>query len=229
MKDEDDPNRDPGTSPPNPRSSGEVSRRDFLKIGGVAATVPLVGEKLVWAAGARVPVYGPGKVPVTLTVNGKTYRADLEPRVTLLDALRDNFDLTGSKRVCDRGTCGACTVLLDHRAVYSCSVLAIESQRHQITTIEGLGDPERLHPVQKAFWDNDAQQCGFCTPGFVVATKALLDRNPRPTPEQVRKGLCGNLCRCGTYVGVRAAALQAAGAAGPAPPHAAREGGRRNG
>ncbi len=226
MNDEDDGNPERG-SPPDSKSSGDVSRRDFLKIGGIAATVPLVGERVVRAAGARVRVFGPGKVPVTLTINGKPYRADLEPRVTLLDALRETFDLTGAKRVCDRGTCGACTVLLGDRTVYSCSMLAIDAQRHNITTVEGLGDPERLHPVQKAFWDNDAQQCGFCTPGFVIATKALLDRNPNPTPEQVCKGLCGNLCRCGTYIGLRAAALQAAGSA--ARPHGARQGGGGNG
>ena len=192
-------------------SSGGVSRREFLKIGGMAASVPLVAPKFVRAAGTDVPVHGPGKTPVSLTINGKAYKADLEPRVTLLDALRDHFDLTGAKRVCDRGTCGACTVLLDGKAVYACSMLAIAAQGRKITTVEGLGDPDRMHPVQKAFWDNDAQQCGFCTPGFVVATKAFLDRNPNPTPEQVRKGICGNLCRCGTYVGVRAAALQAGG------------------
>lgn len=196
-------------------NSGKVSRRDFLKIGGIAASVPLVGEKLVLAAGEKVPVFGPGKVPVSLTVNGRVLRAELEPRVTLLDALRDVFDLTGAKRVCDRGTCGACTVLLDGKAVYSCSLLAIEAQRHKITTVEGLGNPDNLHPVQKAFWDNDAQQCGFCTPGFVVATKAFLDRHPSPDAEQLAKGLCGNLCRCGTYVGVRAAALQLARGAPP--------------
>ncbi|HEX9149283.1 MAG TPA: (2Fe-2S)-binding protein [Thermoanaerobaculia bacterium] len=211
-------------------SSGKVSRRDFLKIGGIAATVPLVGEKLVLAAGAKVPVFGPGKVPVSLTVNGKVLRANLEPRVTLLDALRDHFDLTGAKRVCDRGTCGACTVLVDGKPVYSCSILAIEAQRRAITTVEGLGTPDNLHPVQRAFWDNDAQQCGFCTPGFVVATKALLDRHPNPTAEQIENGLCGNLCRCGTYVGVRAAALQAAGARGaPAPSGALHRGGRHDG
>ncbi len=211
-------------------SPSDVSRRDFLKIGGIAATVPLVGGKLAGAAGADAAVLGPGKVPVTLTVNGKTYNAQLEPRVTLLDALRDTFDLTGAKRVCDRGTCGACTVLLNGKAVYSCSLLALEAQRHRITTVEGLGDPDHLDPVQKAFWDNDAQQCGFCTPGFVVATWALLDSNPKPTPEQIKKGLCGNLCRCGTYVGVRAAALQAAGGSGaPARPGAAGQGGGRNG
>lgn len=197
----------------------------------MAASVPLVAPTFVRAAGTDVPVHGPGKTPVALTINGKSYKADLEPRVTLLDALRNHFDLTGAKRVCDRGTCGACTVLLDGKAVYACSVLAIAAQGHQITTVEGLGDPERMHPVQKAFWDNDAQQCGFCTPGFVVATKAFLDRNPRPTPDQVRKGLCGNLCRCGTYVGVRAAALQAAGAGSSKAERGAvaEEGGRRNG
>ena len=173
---------------------------------------------------------GPDAIPLVLRVNGQDCPLVIEPRVTLLDALRNSFDLTGAKRVCDRGVCGSCTVLIDGKAVYSCAVLAIEAQRHEITTVEGLGDPDRLHPVQKAFWDNDAQQCGFCTPGFVVATKAFLDRNPNPTPEQVRKGLCGNLCRCGTYVGVRAAALQAAGAGGsPTRGAAAGEGGRRNG
>jgi len=210
--------------------SAEVSRRDFLKIGGIAATIPLVGEKLVSAAGEKVLLLGPGKVPVSLTVNGTTYRAQLEPRVTLLDALRDSFDLTGAKRVCDRGTCGACTVLVENKTVYSCSMLAIEAQGRPITTVEGLGDPDRLHPVQKAFWDNDAQQCGFCTPGFVVATKALLDRHPNPTAEQISKGLCGNLCRCGTYVGVRAAASQAAGSgASPGRRSGLDEGARRDG
>ena len=230
MSDEDRPKPEQGSQTPSVVSpAGEVSRRDFLKIGGIAATIPLAGQRLVFAAGEKVPIFGPGKTPVSLTVNGRLYRAQLEPRVTLLDALRDSFDLTGAKRVCDRGTCGACTVLVDKKAVYSCSMLAIEAQGRQITTVEGLGDPERLHPVQKAFWDNDAQQCGFCTPGFVVATAAFLDRHPNPTPEQVRKGLCGNLCRCGTYVGVRAAALQAAGAGAGAPRQGAREKGGRNG
>ena len=123
-------------------------------------------------------------------MNGKKLNAQLEPRVTLLDALRDQFELTGAKRVCDRGTCGACTVLLDGKAVYSCSVLAIDAQGHQITTVEGLGEPGKLHPIQQAFVDNDAQQCGFCTPGFVVATKAFLDQHPNPTPgaDQARAG-----------------------------------------
>src|SRR5262245_54793902 len=192
-------------------SSGSgVSRRDFLKISGVTAAVPLVSQASALALAEEQGIQGPGKVPVSLNVNGKKLSAQLEPRVTLLDALRDQFDLTGAKRVCDRGTCGACTVLMDGKAVYSCSVLAIDAQSHPITTVEGLSEPGKLHPVQQAFVDNDAQQCGFCTPGFVVATKAFLDRHPNPTPEQVKHGLGGNFCRCGTYAGVRAAVTQAA-------------------
>jgi xanthine dehydrogenase YagT iron-sulfur-binding subunit len=135
---------------------------------------------------------------------------DVEPRVTLLDALRNELDITGAKRVCDRTTCGACTVIMDGKSVYSCSVLAIDAQGKEITTVEGLAKDAQLHPVQQAFVDNDGQQCGYCTPGFVVACKAFLDKNPNPTIEQVRKGLGGNLCRCGTYVGVTHAVLQAA-------------------
>ena len=196
---------------PKKDSSSGVSRRDFLKISGVSAAAPLVSQIGALAmTESGVAAQGPGKVPVTLNVNGKKLSAQLEPRVTLLDALRDQFDLTGAKRVCDRGTCGACTVLMDNKAVYSCSILAIDAQNHQLTTVEGLGEPARLHPIQQAFVDNDAQQCGFCTPGFVVATKAFLDQHPNPTPEQIRHGLGGNFCRCGTYAGIRAAVMQAA-------------------
>jgi xanthine dehydrogenase YagT iron-sulfur-binding subunit len=187
-----------------------VSRRDFLKISGVTAAVPLVSQASALAVADEARELGPGKVPVTLTVNGKKLNAQLEPRVTLLDALRDRFNLTGAKRVCDRGTCGACTVLMDGKAVYSCSVLAIDAQGQAITTVEGLGEPGKLHPIQQAFVDNDAQQCGFCTPGFVMATKAMLDQHPNPTPEQVKQLLGGNFCRCGTYAGMRAAVAQAA-------------------
>jgi xanthine dehydrogenase YagT iron-sulfur-binding subunit len=184
-------------------------------------TVPLVlGPRVVRAAGADVKVFGPGKVPITLTVNGKAMKAEVEPRVTLLDALRNEVDVTGPKRVCDRATCGACTVIIDGKPTYSCTVLAIEAQGRAITTAEGLMQGDKLHPIQQAFIDNDAQQCGFCTPGFVVACKAFLDKHPNPTPEQVQKGLGGNLCRCGTYIGVRAAVLQAANQ---------QKGGRRNG
>jgi xanthine dehydrogenase YagT iron-sulfur-binding subunit len=143
-------------------------------------------------------------------VNGKVYKAELEPRVTLLDALRDQFDLTGAKRVCDRAECGACTVLLDNKTVYACAVLAIEAQHKSITTVESLVQQGSLHPVQQAFIDNDASQCGFCTPGFVVACKALLDAHPHPTVDEIRRGLSGNLCRCGTYAGIRQAVAQLA-------------------
>jgi len=211
----DDPLKEPrkprkSTKPASESSSG-VSRRDFLKISGVTAAAPLVAQASALALAEAEPAsQGPGQVPVTLTVNGKRLSAQLEPRVTLLDALRDQFELTGAKRVCDRGTCGACTVLLDGKPVYSCSQFAIDVQGREITTVEGLGEPGKLHPVQQAFVDNDAQQCGFCTPGFVVATKAFLDQHPNPTPEQIKHGLGGNFCRCGTYAGIRAAVMQVA-------------------
>ena len=185
--------------------SAGVSRREFLKISGIAAaSMPLIaGPAVLKVAGEDVAIHGPDKTPITLNVNGKNYSAQIEPRVTLLDALRQDFEITGPKRVCDRGACGACTVLMDGKAVYSCSVLAIEAQDKPIVTVEGLMQGEQLHPVQAAFVENDAQQCGFCTPGFVVATKAFLDKHPHPTPEQVHRGLGGNFCRCETYDGIR--------------------------
>ena len=194
----------------NSENSG-VSRREFLKISSLSVAVPLVaGPKTVMAAGQEVPVHGPGKVPMEFSINGKNYKAELEPRVTLLDALRDEFELTGAKRVCDRAECGACTVLMDSKPVYACSVLAIEAQHKAITTVESLVGQGKLHPVQQAFVDNDASQCGFCTPGFVVACKAFLDTHPHPTPDDIRRGLSGNLCRCGTYAGIRQAIAQVA-------------------
>ncbi len=197
-------------------SKAGLSRRQFLKISGVSAAVPLAAPLVASASVLALEtaddstVQGPGKVPVTLTINGKSKSAQLEPRVTLLDALRDQFELTGAKRVCDRGTCGACTVMMDGKAVYSCSVLAIDAQGHAITTVESLSEGSNLHPIQQAFIDNDAQQCGFCTPGFVMAMKAFLDHHPNPTPEEVKHGMGGNFCRCGTYAGMRAAVMQAA-------------------
>jgi xanthine dehydrogenase YagT iron-sulfur-binding subunit len=188
-----------------------VSRRDFLKISTIsAAAVPILGTKVVQAAGEPVKVYGPGKVPVELTINGEKHTLQLEPRVTLLDALRDQLEITGAKRVCDRAECGACTVLIDKKVVYACSVLAIEAQGKPITTIEAMMQGETLNPIQQAFVDNDASQCGFCTPGFVVAFKAVLDQNPNATPEEIRHGLSGNVCRCGTYHGIHLAIAQMA-------------------
>ncbi|MGE5709558.1 MAG: (2Fe-2S)-binding protein, partial [Nitrospira sp.] len=161
-----------------------VSRRDFMKLSSLAIATPMVvGPTVLEVEGQEVAVHGPGKVPVALTVNGKKLTAELEPRVMLLDALRDNFDLTGAKRVCDRGVCGACTVLMDEKPVYACSILAIDAQGHKITTIEGL-DEGHLTTVQQSFVDHDAQQCGFCTPGFVVATTAFLEKHPKPTADE---------------------------------------------
>ena len=188
-----------------------VSRREFLKgagVTGLASAVTAAGVAETEAqTGARV--LGPGDVPVSLMVNGKRLELKIEPRVTLLDALRDRADLTGNKRVCDRGTCGACTMIVDGRTVYSCSTLAIEVQGKQIRTVDGLANGATLHPVQQAFCDVDALMCGFCTPGFVVATVALLEKHPNATPEQMRRGLDGNICRCGTFVRI----LEAANAA----------------
>jgi xanthine dehydrogenase YagT iron-sulfur-binding subunit len=147
-------------------------------------------------------------VPVQLNINGRAHKLELEPRVTLLDALRTRLDITGVKRVCDRGSCGACTMIVDGKAVYSCSTLAIESQGKAIRTVESLTQGTVLHPVQRAFCDQDGLMCGFCTPGFVMATVSLLETNPKPTPEQARKALDGNICRCGTYVRVLEAALK---------------------
>ena len=153
------------------------------------------------AAGARA--VGPGEVPVSLLVNGKRVDLRIEPRVTLLDAIRIRADLTGNKRVCDRGTCGACTVMLNGRTVYSCSMLAIEARGSDVRTAESLAAGGRLDPVPAAFAECDAQQCGFCTPGFVVSLRAALDKNPNATPAQVEAALTGNICRCGTYEQMR--------------------------
>src|SRR5438105_14522779 len=174
-----------------------VSRRDFLKSAGVSGLATAVTAVAVPDAAAQTGprAIGPGEVPVSLTVNGKRIDLKIEPRVTLLDAVRDRADLTGNKRVCDRGTCGACTMIVDGRAVYSCSTLAIEVQGKQIRTVDGLATGATLHPVQQAFCDVDALMCGFCTPGFVVATVALLEKYPNAKPEQMRKGLDGNICR----------------------------------
>jgi xanthine dehydrogenase YagT iron-sulfur-binding subunit len=200
--------------PTQPESEQDVavSRRSFLKGSGLALSVPLVtgGVRTVQAAGQDVKISGPNKVSITLDINGKKQAATVEPRVTLLDTLRNDLDTTGAKRVCDRGTCGACSVLLDGKLVYACSVLAIEAQGRKIQTVESLEQNGKLSDVQQAIVDNDGQQCGFCTPGFAMACTALLNKYPNPTDEQMRLGLGGNLCRCGTYVGLREAVKQVA-------------------
>jgi xanthine dehydrogenase YagT iron-sulfur-binding subunit len=219
-------------SDPQDQAPGGLSRRAFLR-GSAAAGLGVGGAGLLSGlpavaapaekakAEAGVTLLGPGPVPMSFHVNGQVHSARLEPRVTLLDALREHLDLTGAKKVCDRGTCGACTVILDGKAVYACSVLAVEAQGGEIQTVEGLGTVEKLHPLQAAFVENDAHQCGFCTPGFVMAAKALLDANPAPTLPEIHHALSGNFCRCGTYAGIRGAVLgvgaaYAAAAAGTA-------------
>jgi xanthine dehydrogenase YagT iron-sulfur-binding subunit len=189
-----------------------VSRRDFLKSAGVTSLATAVTSVGVADAEAQTGprVLGPGDVPVTLMVNGKRVELKIEPRVTLLDAIRNRADLTGNKRVCDRGACGACTMIVDGRTVYSCSTLAIEVQGKQIRTVDGLSTGNTMHPVQQAFCDKDGLMCGFCTPGFVVATVALLEKIPNPTPEQAKRALDGNICRCGTFVRVMEACMSAA-------------------
>jgi xanthine dehydrogenase YagT iron-sulfur-binding subunit len=181
----------------------------------------LVRGALVGAAAAAVPVrapaeqpsraMGPGAVSIALTINGKTEKLLVEPRVVLADALRDRIGLTGTKVVCGRGACGACTVLVDGAAQCSCLLLAAEVQGRRITTIEGLKTDGRLAPIQEAFVEADALQCGFCTSGIVMSCKTLLDHNPKPTRDEIREAISGNLCRCGTYPHVLDAVERAAG------------------
>jgi xanthine dehydrogenase YagT iron-sulfur-binding subunit len=202
----------PDSESPQPEKG--FSRRGFLR--GASITGGALSTGLLETAEAQTgtpAVMGPAAVAITLNINGKAHKVEVEPRETLLDTLRDKLDLTAAKRVCDRGTCGACTVIMNGKAVYGCTVLAIDAQGKQIQTLEGLSPEGRPHPIVKAFVNNDAQQCGYCTPGFVVATKAFLDRTPKPTEEQVKHGLGGNICRCGTYMGIRKAVLEAAGVA----------------
>jgi len=195
-----------------------LDRRTFLKGLGTSAVavasvqVGAMADEITKAAGpGGAGLQGPGPVPVTLTINGEKKNFQLEPRVTLLDALRNYGPLTGTKEVCDRATCGACSVLIDGKPAYSCMKLAIDSQGREITTIEGLAKNGQMTPVQQAFIDCDALMCGFCTPGLVMATTALLAENPKPTESEIKRACSGNLCRCGTYPHVIKAALKASG------------------
>lgn len=198
-----------------PEKLGAHSRRTFLKNLGTAAVTAAAARAQSVAAELEKAnaekTFGPGAVPVTLKVNGETLKLRLEPRVTLLDALRNYSSLTGAKESCDRAACGACTVLLDDLPVYACQKLAIEAQGCEITTVEGLAKNGKLTKVQQAFWDKDALQCGYCTPGFIMSVTALLKKNPHPTADEVKHACAGNLCRCGTQPHILQAALQAAG------------------
>lgn len=151
---------------------------------------------------------------VTLRINGDTHEVAIEPRRTLLEVLRETLALTGTKEVCDLGSCGACTVHLDGKPVLSCLTLAVNCQGHEITTIEGVGSRDRLHPLQDAFIQNGAIQCGMCTPGFIMSAKSLLDQEVDPSEEDVKRAISGNLCRCTGYTKVTEAILAAASSSG---------------
>ncbi len=198
-----------------PENIGAHSRRTFFKsLGTVAASAATSQVRAVAAEIEKAnteKIIGPNAVPVTLNVNGSQLKLLLEPRVTLLDALRNYSSLTGAKEGCDRATCGACTVMLGDTPIYSCQKLAIEAQGVEITTVEGLANNEKLSKVQQAFLDKDALQCGYCTPGFVMSVTALLKYNPHPNADDVKHACAGNLCRCGTQPRILQAALKAAG------------------
>ena len=204
--DRDDQSHDPG-------------RRKFLKGVGIAGAGAAIADHLWIEAEAQeksgTPKTVSGTINLTLDVNGKKQTAQVEPRTTLLNALRNHLEpaVTGPKLVCDVGTCGACTVLLDGKPVYSCLVLALDATNKKITTVEGLGTPDKPNAVQAAFVEQDALMCGFCTPGFVTTISAYLKQNPNPSLAEVREACKGNFCRCGTYPRVFEAALAAAKAA----------------
>lgn len=187
-----------------------ISRRSFIKgvgTGTVAATVApaaiLVGNEKTAEAQTDQEI---SKAEIQLNINDTLYEIEVEARTTLLTVLRDgidtggeNVDLTGAKLICDRGECGGCTVLVDGKAVYACMMLAMDAQDKQITTVEGIANGDNLHPIQEAFIKHDAMMCGFCTPGFIVSSVALLNENRKPTLAEIKEGLSGNTCRCGTY------------------------------
>ena len=178
------------------KPASRFSRRSFIKTAGAGAAV---AGASVEAQEKKPEILGPDAAPITLKVNGVARKVTVEPRVTLLRALRNELDITGAKEVCDRGGCGACTVLMDGRIVNACMIMAWDAVGHEITTVESFGTPEKLSPVQAAFVECDGLQCGFCTPGMIVSCTALLKENPAPTRDEMKAGLAGNLCRCGTY------------------------------
>ena len=198
------------SSPPD--NSLGFSRRSFLKGAGVAATGTAVLNSglLGQASEPHSNVIGPEATSVALNINGAVKHVSIEPRTTLAEALRHELHLTGTKIVCDRGSCSACTVMLDGMPVNSCTTFALDAVDRKITTIEGLGNPEHLHPVQAAFVEHDGMQCGYCTPGMVMSCAALLERNPDPAAADVQQAISGNICRCGTYPKVVEAVLATA-------------------
>lgn len=195
-----------------PSDKKGFSRRNFLRGTSLTAAGMVVGTRgLAGEYGAPAAlVYGPDEIPVTLSVNNSSYQTLARPDEVLTDTLRERLDLTGTKLVCGRGACSACTVMVDDKPVCSCLTLTMEVQNKKITTIEGIADGDKLHPIQEAFIEEDASMCGFCTPGMIMSCKSLLDRNSNPSLDEVKKAIRGNLCRCGTYPHVFKATLNAA-------------------
>jgi xanthine dehydrogenase YagT iron-sulfur-binding subunit len=209
------------TKPPNETgpAAAALTRRAFLK-----NSIAMAGATTLDAAAApartaapspapaAVAAEGPSEIPVALRVNGQSFRLTLDTRTTVLDALREHLGLTGAKKGCNHGQCGACTVLIDGQRVVSCLSLAVQAQGKDITTIEGLAtDPERLHPLQQAFIDRDALQCGYCTPGQILSGIACIREGHARSDDEVREYMSGNLCRCGAYHGIVAAIRDVAG------------------
>lgn len=192
-----------------------VSRRGFLKGAGVTAATTVIESATALARETNTALLddhavGPNALPVKLRINGQEHTATIEPRDTLAQTLRDNLGLTGTKVVCDRGSCSACTVWIDKTPSLACMTLSIDTVGREVTTIEGLSHGNTMHPVQAAFVKHDALQCGFCTPGMIMSCAALLERNANPNLDDVKRAVSGNLCRCGTYPKVFAATLDVA-------------------
>ena len=208
----DKPEKKPKEEKEKGKNPLDISRRDFLKGMGTSAiatsiaTSPLSLPSIADAA----PPPAVREAWVTLQVNDKTHRLKVKAHWTLLEVLRREIGLTGTKKFCDRGSCGACTVIMDGKHVYACSRLAIEADNKKILTIEGLLQGGKLHPIQEAFLEHDGLQCGFCTSGQIMSVKALLDKKPRPTQEEIKEGLSGNICRCSAYPKILKSALAAA-------------------
>ncbi len=188
-----------------------VTRRKFLKTMGSGAAIAAASDALTGRRGAKAGVIEPEEiVRVTLSINGDRRRLVVESRWSLLYVLREKLGLTGTKAGCERGECGACTVLIDQVPRYACLTLAVEAQGSEIVTLEGLMDGEKLGAVQQAFAEHDAFQCGYCTPGQIMSAEGLLRGNPAPKPEEIRRAMSGNLCRCGAYVHIQRAVGRAA-------------------
>ncbi len=199
---------------PKKEKSGSISRRGFLKGAGIAAAGTVIIGSGVAVLESRKSVqnkdFEPKTINISMKVNGSVRQLNIEPRTTLADALRNELHLTGTKVGCNRGACSACTVWINGIPTLSCMTLAIEVGDREVTTIEGLAKNDRLHPLQEAFMDHDATQCGFCTPGMIMTAAHLLEHNPSPTEKEIKVALSGNFCRCGTHPKVIAATLDAA-------------------